>query len=573
MTSPIRLTSLRFNGGDVVDTSEADVVVLVGPNNAGKSRTLGETQQRLSLAHGAPEPLNAFFVLDDVRLSPQVDATELEAWLTTHRHSWEDPSSRDSRIRTIGTADLSLRKLSQLWSNAATDGRLGQLAPHLVRSLYCGERLGYLGAPQRLDPGTHPEHPVQWLVRDADRLSAFRQAIMQAFGWNVIVDAWGQNIYLRLSRAETQQDFASQTENGLPSEELVERLARLPLIEHQSDGVRSFAGILLTLLTMPYGLILLDEPEAFLHPPQARLLGRNLRSVQLDGQLLVATHSLDVLLGLVEAGPEGVLIVRLTRDGDRTFAQTLPPDELARLWADPLLRFSRALDGIFHDGVVVCEGDTDSQFYSAVSTLVAEEQGHAHIMFTYAGSKHRIPLITNALRGLGVPVRAIVDFDALRDQATVRALVEGLGGTFTESIDRNRSVVDAQLRGSTATPTVQQAATEIARLLTDKDAGVVTPELRREINSHLVGTSGWQQAKRSGQSAVPSGDATIALRHLLEELVAAGLFVVPGGEVESFVREVPGKGPKWVVEVVEQGKLGTATAAGDFVRDVLESIG
>jgi hypothetical protein len=40
MTSPFRVTQLTFNGGVSVDTSEADIVVIVGPNNTGNSRTV-----------------------------------------------------------------------------------------------------------------------------------------------------------------------------------------------------------------------------------------------------------------------------------------------------------------------------------------------------------------------------------------------------------------------------------------------------------------------------------------------------------------------------------------------------
>jgi len=45
----------------------------------------------------------------------------------------------------------------------------------------------------------------------------------------------------------------------------------VPLVGDQGDGVRSFVGLLLdTMVSMP--IVLIDEPEVFLHPPHARLL-------------------------------------------------------------------------------------------------------------------------------------------------------------------------------------------------------------------------------------------------------------------------------------------------------------
>jgi hypothetical protein len=65
--------------------------------------------------------------------------------------------------------------------------------------------------------------------------------------------------------------------------------------------------------------------------------------------------------------------------------------------------------------------------------------------------------------------------------------------------------------------------------------------------------SGWDRAKQSGLASVPQGDGTQAAQRLLAELKSMGLLVVPVGEPERFVPEVPGHGPGWVVQVLERG--------------------
>ena len=44
-------------------------------------------------------------------------------------------------------------------------------------------------------------------------------------------------------------------------------------LDEQGDGFRSYVGVVLSVLLSEGRTILLDEPEAFLHPMQARRLG------------------------------------------------------------------------------------------------------------------------------------------------------------------------------------------------------------------------------------------------------------------------------------------------------------
>ena len=41
-------------------------------------------------------------------------------------------------------------------------------------------------------------------------------------------------------------------------------------LQEQGDGMRAFASILVDTFTEPRSLVMIDEPENFLHPPQVR---------------------------------------------------------------------------------------------------------------------------------------------------------------------------------------------------------------------------------------------------------------------------------------------------------------
>ena len=90
-----------------------------------------------------------------------------------------------------------------------------------------------------------------------------------------------------------------------PTLAYADAVASLAALENQGDGIKSFLGLALTVLSTNVDLICVDEPEAFLHPAQARTLGRWLsRQATLRNiQILVATHDRDFVLGLLETIP------------------------------------------------------------------------------------------------------------------------------------------------------------------------------------------------------------------------------------------------------------------------------
>lgn len=155
----------------------------------------------------------------------------------------------------------------------------------------------------------------------------------------------------------------------------------------------------------------------------------------------------------------------------------------------------------------MCEGDTDCQFYSAVSTTTAVQPAllRRDVMFMFAGNKQRIPLLTRALKAVDVPVRAIVDFDALNDGGVLRTLVEGLGGDYSADVERDRRVVDAQIRGGETRLRVDAAYALIEEILGDDSTAEVTPPVVSKIRHALEPETGWRAAKRSGRAVVPSG--------------------------------------------------------------------
>jgi AAA domain, putative AbiEii toxin, Type IV TA system len=334
----------------------------------------------------------------------------------------------------------------------------------------------------------------------------------------------------------------------------VVKVEALPQLQTQGDGMRSFAGVLLASSVGRESILLIDEPEAFLHPPQAKLLGATLVEERGDArQLFIATHSTDVLRGVLDANSPDVKVLRIRRSGDVNTVHLLENSRVQELWSDPLLRYSNILDGLFHEGVVVCEADSDCRFYSALLEAAHDARSpdakHPDLMFTHCGGKARLPLVIRSLREVDVPVRAVADFDVLSEEQPLRSIVEALGGDwvlFRPDWTLVKNSIDAK-RPDLSTVDVRR---EFERVLGQVTATVLPEKSRTELQGIVRRSTAWSSAKLVGKSFVPSGDPSRACDRLLAGLQRVGLHVVDVGELEGFVRTADGHGPKWVNEVL-----------------------
>jgi predicted ATPase len=108
--------------------------------------------------------------------------------------------------------------------------------------------------------------------------------------------------------------------------------------------MRSFAGVLLATSVGRESIMLIDEPEAFLHPPQARLLGTTLvQDRNKEQQLFIATHSTDMLRGVLDTESTDVRVVRIRRNGLTNTVRLLSNDRIKELWgsATAVFEYSR----------------------------------------------------------------------------------------------------------------------------------------------------------------------------------------------------------------------------------------
>ena len=285
-----------------------------------------------------------------------------------------------------------------------------------------------------------------------------------------------------------------------------------------------------------------------------RLLGAFLVEGRGDSrQLFIATHSTDILRGVLDANSPAVKVVRICRQGEVNAVRVLDNQRIKELWDDPLLRYSNILDGLFHEVAVICEGDADCRFYSAVldatKSSADSETRRRDAFFTHCGGKARLPLVVRALREVDVPVRAVADFDILADEQPLRSVVEALSSDWA-TVESDWRTVKASVDAKRPDLNTTDVKREIDRILGAATSSILPERVRTELQSVLKRSTAWSNAKLVGKSFVPSGDPMRACERLLGALRSFGLHVVEVGELEGFCRTVDGHGPKWVNSVL-----------------------
>ena len=126
------------------------------------------------------------------------------------------------------------------------------------------------------------------------------------------------------------------------SEEARRFMSSAPAITSLGDGIQAYAGLLSASIALPQRIIIVDEPEAFLHPPLARRLGRELALISRErsGSLVVATHSSEFLLGCLESGVETTIVPSSSKAGKLLLVPYLLPHSLHLLGTHSVVRSS-----------------------------------------------------------------------------------------------------------------------------------------------------------------------------------------------------------------------------------------
>ncbi|WP_036379780.1 ATP-dependent endonuclease [Muricauda sp. MAR_2010_75] len=539
MNPKVWIKKIEFSDNTVIEFDKNDIIVVVGPNNSGKSALLKESSSLLRTKNTNTKVIKSI-EFDKYGSSDEVLKMMEDNSMVEHT-DMDRPWYNGIGYRIYGG------NVKRIWEKSGNE--FGDLSLIFSKNLTTEARLQAANpAPNIKLTSEAPRHPIN-IIQKSDTLEKkFNGYFRQAFELDLIVHRnAGSEVPLYVGIAPV----IKKGEDRL-SESYQTKLEELDLLHEQGDGMRSFVGVLLNAFIGNQSLLFIDEPEAFLHPPQARLLGKMLaKDLPADRQLLLASHSTDFLKGLLEGNSNNLKVIRIQRNGSINNVNTLNSAEINSIWGDSLLRHTNVLDGLFHSKVIICESDSDSRFYSAILSTVNEKKAkpYSDTLFIQCGGKHRIPVVIKALKKLNVPVCTICDFDVLNDVNPLKSIIEESGGNWKD-IEKEWKIVKAAIEAKRPELETKELKDEIDSIFDSVSEKNMPKEKISAITKSLKKASAWAHAKQVGESFVPNGQPTQAYKKLIKGLKSNNIFVVEVGELESFVKSVANHGPKWVNDVL-----------------------
>lgn len=538
--------SITFSDGTTISLKPTDVVVLVGPNNVGKSVALHELEDHVS---------NSFHGIVVRKVKSLHSGTQEELLAYLKRLTKETIDQYHDIVYAGLNFSIREKDVEFLWSR--TDGILSLASLFCMRLQTESRITGSNPAPAFNAVEGGVSHPIQMLFLNDDLESKISDYFHQAFGEDLIVHRLGSSeIPLFVGKRLIPQEGEDRL-----SLSYCERLrdSTVPL-KDQGDGMRSFANVILHLLVpITPSILVLDEPEAFLHPPQAKLLGELIAKERAaQTQLFIATHSPDVLNGLLNIAPESLHVLRIERKEGINRIKELDKERAKAISSDPLMKYSSVMSGVFHERVIICESDSDCMFYSSLLDI-PEVHGDRQpdVLFVHANGKHRMATLAKALMELNVPVDIIADIDILKEDEVVKEIIETLGGNWCE-IEPKLKVVRSSIENNEALLNTREISEAIQKILKDLEPTGEFPKSKRlEISSIFKKASRWDAVKDAGEAAISKGEGTQRFKELQTLCKQIGLWIVPVGELEGFCKSVGGKGPAWVQKVIGNYDLST----------------
>lgn len=531
------IEEIEFNNGLRIKIGRSDIVVFVGPNNAGKSQSIKD-----------------IYALVESKMAPTVVVKSVKC----HVGDYAKIHERIKEVSKINVANghcrylgLGYSILDYTVSESYHESGLGDLRPFFFDFIGTVERLQECKSHEQKDPNSCAVHPIQKIPEDSAFAAQLSESFHEAFGVGLeLSGAFSKKLTLRCAGSFPRIE-GDDTKAVM---EHARKMALLPAIESQGDGMRGFVGVMLRVLGGRYSSYMMDEPESFLHPPQARIMGQTLGGILSDDQqAFISTHSEAFVKGLLLACPERLRIIRIERDGCINKTSVLESDLFQKVWGDPLLVHSNIMEGLFNKIVVVCESDSDCMFYAMIEReLKRLDSKYSESLYVHCGGKQRLKTVVRALKSLAVEHRVICDIDIINDRKSdLKDLSQVCEVEWDEKLTAAYNKLTSTFSNDTGLKVVD-VKREIVNVLDECKNVVLSSKDVESLTRILKKDSRIGNIKHAGKMAIPRGEATAGFEYLDKRLREKNIFMVPVGELEGFVPDVGGHAGVWLANALEQ---------------------
>lgn len=532
------IKKIKFNDNTEIELNNDDIVVFVGANNVGKSRVLKDIKNDILESSSKKvivdeieyqdtnfEEINMRnYFKNNFELGPNGYDIAVDV---NHTHNYNEHN-----FQNVKSGDKHFYKV--LFSFLSTESRLNMTAP--ISYSFINDKLRF--------------NVMRKLERDKKNITTLNDIVFSCFGKKIdISEGTWQNAVYKLYKFGTKDEIDKSVSSDTREARCL--LESLENLNDQGDGIRSAVAILASLITTTHSLYLIDEPETFLHPPQARILGRNIVDLSQNKQCFISTHNIDLLRGMLEKNYARIKIIKINRTDNVNEFYVLDNDSIKVVSDDKNLKYSNILNGLFYNTVVLCENESDCKFYSALLEKI-DNDCYQNTLFCAVGGKDQFKIIIPLLNKLKINFLVIADLDLINNRDKLKDLINSIetnkynqiSSIHNDFLNLFESKTDDQVKKQS------EIKEEILSFITDTP--YMSDETASKIRQVLKNISHLKLLKNCGKSCLPAGECVQKYNQIINFLNKSNIFVVECGEIERFITEIDGHGSLWVEEVFKK---------------------
>jgi hypothetical protein len=218
------ISQLTFSGGNVFELKPTEKIILVGPNNSGKSQSLREIE---SICKDGKKVRP--FVVVDLKMTKVGTVADLKGFLETDGVFVNDHYRyKNWQIHSGHIAN---------WSN---EFLLHGLSPGFIKNIAASDRLTICNQQRSISPDEQKSKPQHVLYDDAALMSRVSGLFRRAFGMDLMFDfRGGSQIPIHVGEIPSGEGSIDRV-----SDAYVRAIRGNPRLDQQGDGIKSYAGIL-----------------------------------------------------------------------------------------------------------------------------------------------------------------------------------------------------------------------------------------------------------------------------------------------------------------------------------------
>lgn len=528
----LSIEKIKFNDGTSIEFKSDDMVLLVGANNVGKSRTLKDLTDDLN------DLSKPKVIIDEVVYrSSYFSSDQLKDYFekNINKDSWgnyivwiEENQSYcfDASSFTNITNEKNFYKA--LFSFLSTESRL-----NITRPIRFNETVD-----------NHSFSIMKGLECDLEAIDVLNEVLRRGFEKGIeVYEEYLDGTFIKKYKIGKDKEIDDVINSN--RRDNLNKLKGMEDLHSQGDGIRSAVAILASLIVNNHSLFLIDEPETFLHPPQARLLGKNIVSLSKQKQCFISTHSIDFIKGVLETDSSRVKIIKIDRTENNNKFNLVDNDSVTEIANDKNLRYTNILDGLFYNQLILCENESDCKFYSAILENL-DLAVYQNTLFCAVGGKDQFKKVAPLLKKLNIQHSIIADIDLINNRDNLKQLVNSLEADCYNQIEtcHIKFIEEFEKGMNSQVKTQQVIKTEINQMFNEEK--YMPTSIADNIKAILKNISSFKLLKSGGKNILPQGECVSLFNQIKNFLNEHKVFILECGEIERLVPDVGGHGNVWV---------------------------